>query len=75
MLSVYKFPIALALAEQYRTKGLSLDRPVAMLPQDLHTNTYSPMTEKNHSIKSIINRHSANLYQRAYRLHATAERQ
>ncbi len=46
MLSVYKFPIALALAEQYRTKGLSLDRPVAILPQDLHTDTYSPMTEK-----------------------------
>ncbi len=46
MLSVYKFPIALALAEHYRLNNLPPDFPVAILPEDLHPDTYSPMTEK-----------------------------
>ncbi len=46
MLSVYKFPIALALAEHYRQNKLPFDFPIAILPEDLHTDTYSPMTEK-----------------------------
>jgi len=46
MLSVYKFPIALALGEHYRQNNLSLDFPIAIFPEDLHTDTYSPMTEK-----------------------------
>lgn len=46
MLSVYKFPIALALAEHYRQNNLPIDFPIAILPEDLHPDTYSPMTEK-----------------------------
>lgn len=46
MLSVYKFPIALALGEYYRQQNISLDQPIAILPENLHPDTYSPMTEK-----------------------------
>lgn len=46
MLSVYKFPIALALADNYRTNGLDFSYPIAILKEDLHLDTYSPMTEK-----------------------------
>lgn len=46
MLSVYKFPIAVALSLHYRENNLSLDYPVAIMPEDLHPDTYSPMTEK-----------------------------
>lgn len=46
MLSVYKFPIALALAEKYRNEGRSLNSPIAVTGDDLHPDTYSPMTEK-----------------------------
>lgn len=46
MLSVYKFPIAITLAAQYRNQNLSLDHPIAVLPTDLHPDTYSPMTQK-----------------------------
>lgn len=46
MLSVYKFPIALSLADHYRRNNLPLDFPIAILPEDLHLDTYSPMTEK-----------------------------
>lgn len=46
MLSVYKFPIALALAEHCRQNNLPFDFPIAILPEDLHPDTYSPMTEK-----------------------------
>lgn len=46
MLSVYKFPIALALADSYRSGGLSFDLPIAILKEDLHADTYSPMTER-----------------------------
>lgn len=53
MLSVYKFPIALALAEHYRQNNLPIDFPVAILPEDLHPDTYSPMTEKILASSSI----------------------
>lgn len=46
MLSVYKFPIALALGEYCRSNDLPLDYPVVIEPKDLHLDTYSPMTEK-----------------------------
>jgi len=46
MLSVYKFPIVLAFGEYYRQNNLSIDVPVDIQPQDLHLDTYSPMTEK-----------------------------
>ena len=48
MLSVYKFPIALAFAEHCRNRNLNLssDYPVSVFPEDLHPDTYSPMTEK-----------------------------
>jgi len=46
MLSVYKFPIALALAEQYRQNNMSLEYPITISQEDLHLDTYSPMTEK-----------------------------
>jgi len=46
MMSVYKFPIALALAELYRQNDLTLADSIAFLQEDLHLGTYSPMTEK-----------------------------
>jgi len=46
MLSVYKFPIALALAEHYRQNNLTVADSIAILPENLHLNTYSPMSEK-----------------------------
>ncbi len=46
MLSVYKFPIALALGECYRQHNLTLGDSIAILPNDLHPGTYSPMTER-----------------------------
>lgn len=45
MLSVYKFPIALAFAEHCRNRNLPFDYPVSAFPEDLHPDTYSPMTE------------------------------
>lgn len=46
MLSVYKFPIALALSDFYRQHNLSLGDSIDILPEDLHPDTYSPMTER-----------------------------
>jgi len=46
MLSVYKFPIALALADDYRRKSQNFDCQMAIMPEDLHPDTYSPMTER-----------------------------
>lgn len=46
MLSVYKFPISLALADVYRKNGISFDTPVEFGKDDLHPDTYSPMTGK-----------------------------
>jgi len=46
MLSVYKFPIALALADVYRGNKLTFDHQIKIFPEDLHLDTWSPMTEK-----------------------------
>lgn len=46
MLSVYKLPIALALADVYRSKAATFDNQIAILPEDLHRDTWSPLTEK-----------------------------
>lgn len=46
MLSVYKFPIALAFAEHCRRSNVELTDSIAVSPGDLHSDTYSPMTEK-----------------------------
>lgn len=46
MLSVYKFPIALAAGERCRKDFYSLEKPVYFGKEDLHPGTYSPMTEK-----------------------------
>lgn len=46
MMSVYKFPIALALAELYRRSDMTLADSIAFLREDLHLGTYSPMTER-----------------------------
>lgn len=54
MMSVYKFPIALALAERYRERGRSLDDSIRILPSQLHPDTYSPMTEKILASDSIL---------------------
>lgn len=45
MLSVYKFPIALALADYYRSNELDFDQPIAVTQEGLHADTYSPMTD------------------------------
>lgn len=44
MLSVYKFPIALAMAEVCRERNIPLDRMIEFGRDDLHADTYSPMT-------------------------------
>lgn len=54
MLSVYKFPIALALAEYYRCEGLTFDNNIPIHKDDLHLDTYSPMTEKILSCDSMM---------------------
>lgn len=54
MQSVYKFPIALVLAEHCRQNNLSIDHPVAIFPDDLHPDTYSPMTEKILASSSVL---------------------
>lgn len=46
MLSVYKFPIALAFGEYCRQHDLPLSFPVSIVKEDLHLDTYSPMTER-----------------------------
>lgn len=46
MLSTYKFPIALTCGDFYRRNNLSPDLKIAVLPEYLHIDTYSPMTEK-----------------------------
>ncbi len=54
MLSVYKFPIALALADYYRTNSMTFDHPVAILKDDLRLDTHSPMTEKILAADSLV---------------------
>lgn len=45
MLSVYKLPIALALADKYRQGGKSFDELIPVTPRTLRSDTYSPMTD------------------------------
>lgn len=46
MLSVYKFPIAVALGEHFRCTGKTIPDTVSVTPADLRPDTYSPMREK-----------------------------
>lgn len=46
MLSVYKFPIALAFAQNCRNNSLSFDDSCVVTQSDLNRDTYSPMLEK-----------------------------
>lgn len=46
MFSVYKFPIALALADRYAKSGKSFADSVLVTAVDLHTDTYSPMLKE-----------------------------
>lgn len=46
MLSIYKFPIALAYADCCRRTGIEFNRSIRITKEDLHLGTYSPMTEK-----------------------------
>lgn len=46
MLSVYKFPIALAFADYCRQHNMTFHDSIAIMAQDLHPDTYSPMTER-----------------------------
>lgn len=46
MMSVYKFPIALAVADYCRKKQFSFDDSCMLSSHNLHTDTYSPMLNK-----------------------------
>lgn len=46
MLSFYKLPIALAYANHCRRNSMTLDTEVSIGKEDLHPDTYSPMTER-----------------------------
>lgn len=46
MMSVYKFPIALAVADYCRKNGCSFNDSCMLSSQNLHTDTYSPMLGK-----------------------------
>lgn len=46
LLSVVKFPLALAVADFISERGGSFDDPVAVTAADLHRDTWSPMLEK-----------------------------
>lgn len=46
MLSVYKFPIALAWANSYQKHNRSLNNPIVITAKDLKQDTYSPLTER-----------------------------
>lgn len=46
MMSVYKFPISLALADACRTGGTTFDDSCTVVAADLHRDTYSPMTDR-----------------------------
>lgn len=54
MFSVYKFPIALALAERYRNENIGLDHKYNLGLSDLKPDTYSPMIDKYLSTDTLI---------------------
>ena len=45
MMSTFKFPLALAVADHLDQHQLSLDTPIFVPKSDLHPNTYSPMRD------------------------------
>lgn len=53
MLSVYKFPIALAVAERCRMDGVGLGHMCGVTQADMLRDTYSPMLEKYGDVDSI----------------------
>ncbi len=54
MLSVYKFPIALALGEYCRVNGSNFDSNCRVTRSDLLYDTYSPMLEKYSDIDTVM---------------------
>lgn len=54
MLSVYKFPIALALREYCRVNGSNFDSKCRVTRSDLLYNTYSPMLETYSDIDTVM---------------------
>lgn len=46
MLSVFKFPLALTVAEKIRERGCTLDDSLFVRSSQLHANTYSPMLDR-----------------------------
>ena len=46
MMSVFKFPLALTVANIVETKNQTLNSMITVSPDDLKTNTYSPMLKK-----------------------------
>ncbi len=52
MMSVYKFPIAMAVAEKCRVRGLSFSDSVLVDPGIIVADTYSPMLERYPSMLS-----------------------
>lgn len=53
MLSVYKFPIALALGDYARCGALLIPDSILITKNDLKDNTYSPMRERYANVDSI----------------------
>lgn len=50
MLSVYKFPIAMAVAENCRVKKIDFSDSCFVMDEDLHRDTYSPMLAEYPSV-------------------------
>lgn len=53
MMSVYKFPISLALADVCRAGGTAFDDSCTVVATELHRDTYSPMTDRYADIDTV----------------------
>ena len=53
MMSVYKFPISLALADVCRADGMTFDDSCTVVAAELHRDTYSPMTDRYADIDTV----------------------
>lgn len=53
MMSVYKFPISLALADVCRVGGTAFDDSCTVVAAELHRDTYSPMTDRYADIDTV----------------------
>ena len=53
MMSVYKFPISLALADVCRAGGTAFDDSCTVVAAELHRDTYSPMTDRYADIDTV----------------------